>query len=201
MKTCDVCGNQLGFMNKFRYADGYICKHCYSKASRQFTETIREKGLGEIKELCSRKRDEESFENFRVTGKIGNYLLVDEKNMRICLTSNRMTNQKVSDPSFYDVADIKECRIAYRPAMPLEELEQLAREQRSEKTISGLKVELFLAGGEKKEIVLVANPVRIKSFAFRQSLSFAKRIYETITRLKEELQETAEENEAEEHVI
>lgn len=40
MKKCDVCGATLRMMGKFKYADGYICKECYKKASRQFTETI-----------------------------------------------------------------------------------------------------------------------------------------------------------------
>lgn len=183
VKTCDVCGQELGLFKKFRYADGYICKACYAKASRQFTETIRNKSLLEIKALCYAKRDEESFENFKVTGKIGNYLLVDEKNYRLCLMNNRMTNRKVTDPEFYDVADIESCSIKYQPVMAFEELEQKVKEQRSEETISFLKVELILNNGKKKEISLLEKPVRIKSFAFRQSFYFAKRINDEVQRL------------------
>lgn len=190
-KTCDVCGQELGLLKKFRYADGYICKACYAKASRQFTETIRNKSLLEIQTLCGAKRDEESFANFKVTGKIGNYLLFDEVHQRLCVMNNRMTNRQVSDPEFYDVAELRSCRLNYEPQMPLEELEQKVNEQKTEETISFLKVELFLKNGKKKEIRLLENPVRIKSFAFRQSFQFARRICAEIQRLMA-VQETEE---------
>lgn len=181
--TCDVCGQELGLLKKFRYAEGYICKGCYAKASRQFTETIRNKSLLEIKTLCLARRDEKSLENFKVTGKIGNYLLVDEQHFGLCLMNNRMTNRKVTDPEFCDVADIELCRITYQPAMSLEELEQKVKEQRSEERISFLKVEIVFHNGKKKEISLLEKPVRIKSFAFRRSFHFAKRICGEIQRL------------------
>ena len=40
MQTCDVCGNKLGILNKFKYSDGYICKECYKKASRKYMVLI-----------------------------------------------------------------------------------------------------------------------------------------------------------------
>lgn len=183
MKTCDVCGNNLGIMNRFKYDGGYICKHCYKKASRQFTETITQKSLDEIKALCSQTRDVESFEKFYLTGRIGNYLLIDEKNKRICIPNNRMTNQKVSEPEFYDVAEITECSIAYDPYMPFEELEKKVLQQKEESVIHFLKVCVKMKDGRCKEINLLSKPVRIKSYAFRQSFRFAKRIQEEIHRL------------------
>ena len=182
-KTCDVCGKELGFFKKFRYAEGYICKECYAKASRHFTETITSKSLSEIKVLCSVQRDEASFENFKVTGKIGNYLLVDENHGRLCIPCNRLTNQKVTEPIFIDVAQIKECYIGYHPHMELSALEQLVKEQRSEDTIHQLKVGIVLEDGREESITLVQKPLRIKSFAFRQSFQFSKRIYQEIDRL------------------
>lgn len=50
MKTCDVCQKPLGVFNKFRYADGYICKECYKKASNHFAETI-------VKRICQRSKN------------------------------------------------------------------------------------------------------------------------------------------------
>ena len=62
MKTCDICHEPIGMFNKFRYADGYICKACYKKASRNYTETITTKKLDELKALCSAKKEiEEDF--------------------------------------------------------------------------------------------------------------------------------------------
>ena len=198
-KTCDVCGKEIGLFGRFRYADGYICKTCYAKASRQFTETIRSKSLAEIKVLCAVKRDEASFENFKVTGKIGNYLLVDEKHGRICIPCNRMISQQVSEPRFYDIATIKACRIAYQPYMELTELEQLVKEQRSEQTIHYLKVIITLEDGREDAITLVNKPLRIKSYAFRQSFQFAERIQQEMDRLLNNRQkDNAEQDEGEE---
>ncbi len=55
MKTCDICDAPLGMFKKFRYAEGYICKACYEKASNHFTETIAKKSYGEIRKLCERQ--------------------------------------------------------------------------------------------------------------------------------------------------
>lgn len=185
-KACDVCGTTLGFLGKFRYQKGYICKKCYGKASRQFTETIRNKSLTEIKVLCAVERDEESLRNFKVTGKIGNYLLVDDKQGKICLMNNRMTKQKVTEPEIYDVSHIQSCEIKYQPAMPMETLKQKVQEQKTEETIDFLQVELQFFDGTKKKIQLLNKKLRIKSFAFRQSFHFAERISNEIWRMMEQ---------------
>lgn len=191
MKTCDVCGQSIGFVGKFKYKDGYICKKCYKKASRQFTETITQKTLAEIKLLCETERDEKAFERFVITGRIGNYLLVDEKNYRICIPNNRMMNKKVSDPDFYDIRNIKKCELLVSPKMTLKELNEKAV-HKSEDTIDYLKVCLwFKDTTKKKEMILIENPVRIKTFAFRQSYRFAERIDEEIHRLMKKVQEEA----------
>src|SRR5699024_6627261 len=96
--------------------------------------------------------------------------------------NNRMTAGQVSDPEFYSVEEIAECRLICQPAMPLEELEEKVN-RREEGSISTLKVRIDLKNGRKKEIILISKPVRIKSYAFRQSFTFAKRITDEIHRL------------------
>ena len=110
MKTCDVCQKPLGVFNKFRYADGYICKECYKKASNHFAETIVKKNLSEIKELCERYEATQTDE-FQITGKIGNFLLIDEIHQKICLPNNRMVKKEAALPEFYAIEDIEQCRI------------------------------------------------------------------------------------------
>lgn len=180
MRTCDICHEPIGMFHKFRYADGYICKNCYKKASRNYTETIAAKTLDELKELCSHKGGAE--EDFEVTGRIGNYILVDERNQKICILNNRMTAGQVSDPEFYEVKDIEECMLFCEPAMELDELEDKVK-RRAEGNINTLKIAVRLKDRKKKEIILISKPVRIKSYAFRQSFSFAKRIVDEIHRL------------------
>ena len=174
MRTCDVCQKTLGVFNKFRYADGYICKECYKKASNHFAETIVKKNLSEIKALCE-KYEETQTDEFKITGKIGNFLLIDEENQKICLPNNRMVKK--------EVADIEQCKIEVDPKQPIYELEHKA-EKRQDGTVNYLKVKFWITGSKKLvEISLISNPARIKSYAFRQSLQFAKKIEQEIKRL------------------
>lgn len=182
MKTCDVCQKPLGVFNKFRYADGYICKECYKKASNHFAETIVKKNLFEIKELCERY-EETQIDEFQITGKIGNFLLIDETHQKICLPNNRMVKKEAALPEFYAIEDIEQCRIEVDPKQPIDELEHKA-ERREDGTVNYLKVKLWITGNKKiAEISLISNPVRIKSYAFRQSLQFARKIEQEINRL------------------
>lgn len=182
MKTCDVCQKPLGVFNKFRYADGYICKECYKKASNHFAETIVKKNLSDIKELCERYEATQTDE-FQITGKIGNFLLIDEIHQKICLPNNRMVKKEAALPEFYAIEDIEQCRIEVDPKQSIEALEHKA-ERREDGTVNYLKVKLWITGNKKlAEISLISNPVRIKSYAFRQSLQFARKIKQEINRL------------------
>lgn len=182
MKTCDVCQKPLGVFNKFRYADGYICKECYKKASNHFAETIVKKNLSEIKELCERYEATQTDE-FQITGKIGNFLLIDEIHQKICLPNNRMVKKEAALPEFYAIENIEQCRIEVDPKQSIEALEHKA-ERREDGTVNYLKVKLWITGNKKlAEISLISNPVRIKSYAFRQSLQFARKIEQEINRL------------------
>lgn len=182
MKTCDVCQKPLGIFNKFRYADGYICKECYKKASNHFAETIVKKNLSEIKALCE-KYEETQTDEFKITGKIGNFLLIDEEHQKICLPNNRMVKKEATLPEFYALGDIERCKIEVEPKQSIDELEHKA-ERREDGTINSLKVRLWITGKKDiAEITLLSNPVRIKSYAFRQSLQFARKIETEIKRL------------------
>lgn len=184
MATCDVCGGKLGFCNKFKYTDGYICKECYRKASRQFTETITHKSLDEIKKICTEKYEVD--ENFEVTGRIGNYMLIDEKNKKICILNNRLIKEQVTKPEFHSIKEIKRCEVVCEPDMTLKRLEQCVL-NKEDTIINSMKVCFFF--NEKKEpeeISFIKKGARAKSYAMRQSVAFAKKIAEEIERLKEQ---------------
>lgn len=183
MQTCDICHGKLGFMNKFRYAEGCICKQCYKKASRQFTETITDKSYAQIRALCS--GESKITEDFEVTGRIGNYLLVDERNRMICVLNNRMVKQQVSAPDFYHVEDIRTCEILCEPQISPEEIEKKLL-QKEEGMIKALRVKIsFKDARVPAEISFFEGAVRMKSFAFRQSFGFARRIMEEVVKLQE----------------
>ena len=172
MRTCDVCQKTLGVFNKFRYADGYICKECYKKASNHFVETIVKKNLSEIKALCE-KYEETQTDEFKITEKIGNFLLIDRKSKNLS-PNNRMVKKEAVLPEFYAIEDIEQCEIEVDPKQLIDELEHKA-EKDQDGTVNYLKVKLWITGSKKiAEISLISNPVRIKSYAFRQSLQFTK---------------------------
>lgn len=110
MRTCDVCQKTLGVFNKFRYTDGYICKECYKKASNHFAETIVKKNLSEIKALCE-KYEETQTDEFKITGKIGNFLLIDEENQKICLPNNRMVKKRRHFRNFMRLKTLNNARL------------------------------------------------------------------------------------------
>ena len=69
------------YLINFEYADGYICKECYKKASNHSQKTIVKKNLSEIKALCE-KYEETQTDEFKITGKVGNFLLIDKENQK-----------------------------------------------------------------------------------------------------------------------
>lgn len=185
MKTCDICQVPLGMLKKFRYAEGFICKDCYEKASNHFTETITKKSLEEVKALCE-KKSADTPDDFEVTGRVGSFLLFDEKHKKICFPNNRMGQKDISQPEFYSLEEVEKVTMEYQPFMSIEELEEKIK-KKDTGTIKFLKV-MFQFKGTKstKEILFLSNPVRIKSYAFKQSFTFAKRILEEMNRVKEE---------------
>lgn len=184
MGTCDVCGTKLGIMGRFRYAEGYICKECYQKVSLQFTQTITKKSWIEIQELCQNYSNIQQDQDFEITGRVGNYILFDEKNQKICILNNCITKKQVSSPDFYEIKDIESCEICSVPKFTKESLEE--KIQQKEKTvIQSLKVCIKLRQKKKPvDITLISSRARIKSYAFRQSYRFAKRIEESLSMLQ-----------------
>ena len=81
------------------------------------------------------------------------------------------------------IEDIEQCKIEVDPKQSIDELEHKA-EKRQDGTVNYLKVKFWITGSKKlAEISLISNPARIKSYAFRQSLQFAKKIEQEIKRL------------------
>lgn len=175
MQTCDVCSEKISFTNKFRYAQGYICKTCYKKASRCFTQTIAQMELSDILEACGEIGTSIQEDNFEITGRIGNYILFDEKNMKICIANNRMTQQLIKNPEFYSVKEIISCKIVSEPVHSLNQLEEMVM-KKEDVVLHSLKVKLRFKNKQEKEIILMNTSFRVKSYAFRKTLNFAKRI-------------------------
>lgn len=178
MKTCDICNKKLRF-KRFRYQAGYICEECYRRASKYFTETVANISLDEIRqriESCQKRSTQDTFE---ISAKIGNYLLIDEKNKKICIINNRMNKREDEAPMIYSISEIETCRIETEPNLSIKDIDKKIDENSGE-IIKKLKLELQFNHHKNVEITLIDSNVRIKSFAFKKSLSFAKRMDQAI---------------------
>lgn len=178
MKTCDVCSSKLG-LQKFAYADGYICKNCYKIASRNYTETVCQKKLAEIKVLFENSMsDNEQGSFFEATRKIGNYLLVDDKNEKICIINNRLQNPN-KKPEIYTIDSIKKIKLQCNPPYNISEL-QNAITQKEKFVILQLAINIY-TGTNCREIIFLNSPVRTNSFAFKRIFLFANEAYNILT--------------------
>ena len=76
-KTCDLCGGTIKW-KAFRCADGIVCKHCYAIVSNQFTKTIIQSSIEELKETYEEnvKPMELGEDGFAMTRKIGTFLVL-----------------------------------------------------------------------------------------------------------------------------
>lgn len=183
MMTCDVCGAKLKLFHKFKYSAGYICKDCYQKASRQFTETVTQKSLDEIRNLCQTDDAAVYDPDFEITARIGNYVLLDEKHHKLCVLNNRLSNRPVTSPDFYAAGDILSCTLVSQPAFSKKALDEKVQKKAGD-VLESLCVRLSLKGADAPvDIPLLSTKVRIKSFAFRQTYHFAKRIEDGISGL------------------
>lgn len=178
-KTCDQCGKELGLI-KFRYSEGYICKTCYKIASQNFTDTVREKTLDEISIIMEQTSPISIDDDFTISAKIGNFLLIDKKRGKFYIANKTEDNKKTN---IYRFSDIKTHEIVTVPKLTPEEI--MKPDLNSTKVIKSISVRLsFTSDGTKEEIVIASTPMRLSSKAFKMSLGFAERISQEFDRYK-----------------
>lgn len=174
MKTCDVCNSNLGLI-RFRYRDGSVCKYCYEKASRNCRETVRQMDLAELKARCGHGDTLQDFDDFDITDRIGNYMLIDKKRKKICIVNNRLQVKEYKKPQVIELDDIRYYRICCNSSRSWEELCHAKKQQRGYAASLGL--ELFLnSTPHPQQIRILSSTVRLKSFAFRKSVEFMQLI-------------------------
>ena len=162
-------------MFRFRYRDGFICKDCYERASRTCTETVRWMGLAEIKKRCIAEKEQTVMEDFEMTGRIGNFILIDSNRNKLCIVHNRIRAKEYKKPEVVSLDRIRYCKICCASSLSWEELR--SEEKPKEGCVASLGLELIMDSGEKSlYIQVLSSPVRIKSYAFRKSMGFMQQI-------------------------
>jgi len=170
MKTCDQCGKNLGLI-KFRYSTGHICKDCYKAASRNFTETVREKSLEDISSIIEDTTTGSLDEDFQVSAKIGNFLLIDKKREKFHIIDRKVDSVKSRT---YRFSNVKHHEIITVPKLSSEELENPT--DNTNKIIRSMSVKLtFNSAVTRDEIIVVSTPMRLNSRAFKMSYGFCRK--------------------------
>ena len=182
-KLCDVCGQELG-LQRFKYKEGFICKGCYQKASKNYSETISQKSKAEIMTLCKKQDlDDENWGNFERTRKIGSYILFDDKHNSFCITHNRLTEKDGRKAEILQYDDLKKVELYCEPGISREMLADMVK-CRKETVIKVLEIRVWTySERDMKRIVLLSTPVRVMSFAFRRVFAFAERILDELEKI------------------
>lgn len=182
MKSCSICDTSLGF-TKFKFEEGYLCKDCYEKASRHFTQTIRHKSLGEIEVLCSGERTVSLDEEFEVNRRVANYILFDDAHKKICIPHNRAVARDFKQPEIYDYHEIAAVSFLTQPQLTKDELLEIEKKQ-TKMVMGYLAVKIDFKGKKKPcTINLFTTPVRTTSYAYKRAFTFAKNILTAVEKL------------------
>ena len=98
-RTCDICGGKIG-LKAFHCQDGKICKRCYQIVSNNFTSTIIQKSLSELRAIYDQNAAPIDLgdDGFQITAKVDNVLLIDEKKWK----------RKLSEPHVISIEVIKD---------------------------------------------------------------------------------------------
>ena len=174
---------------KFRYAEGLICKSCYETVTANCATTVRQMSREELMAAYEARRAAlEDAPEFRVTRRVGDFLLIDEERRLICLPNNRRqvggSVSRAGAPEFIPWKGIRTVSLVTDPKLSVEALKKFA----SEKGDTVLRrMEISIAARDRREpytIPFFTTPVRAKSFAFRQSLGMALRSLELLQQVE-----------------
>ena len=169
--NCDICGGKTGFRNSFHCQDGTICKNCYRIVSNNYTTTITRSTLLDLKKVYIKNAPPVDMgeDGFQTTKKIGTFLLLDEKERKFCLLSNRNLTKTYVRPEVCRYSDLESYRLASDPEFSAEELERLSKDKKEQAVVRKLAVRLRLKGAGVRDITVIPTPVRTNSFAFRRA--------------------------------
>lgn len=183
--VCDICGGKIGFRNTFRCQDGVICKNCYRIVSNNFSSTITKSTLLDLKKNYIRNAQplDIGADGFQTTKKLGSFLLLDEKNHKFCLLSNRNLTKKYSRPEIYRYEELEAVALVSQPDFTEQKLEALTRERHGKTVVEKLTVRIHLKNGQVRDIVVIPTPVRAGGFAFRQSYRAANEILQVFQQI------------------
>lgn len=173
-KVCDICGKKTGFMI-FHCKDAMICKSCYKVVSHNFTTTIVNKTLSELKNIYAENSSPIDIgeDGFSISKKISTFLLIDEIHQKFCVPSNYNITKQYNKPKIYRFCDIDNYEIICNPMLSLEELNELTKNRKSNTIINHLSIRLHLTDSSTHDIIIIPKSVRSFSFAFRYAYCIA----------------------------
>lgn len=102
-KSCSICGGKAG-LGSMNCADGILCNSCFRKVYKTSYGLVRDLTLEDInRKNVEEKKNEELYENFNVTKKVGKYFSMNEHE-RLWFIPNNIWDKKT--PKIYSFDDI-----------------------------------------------------------------------------------------------
>ena len=164
-QVCGICGGKAGF-GSFRCRDGKICRKCYEVVSNQFTRTISEMSLEDLKADYERNKAPIDWKGFKATASYGTFLAVDENSRQILLGGNYRVTKEYSRPELLAMDDLENWRVVTKPALKEGDLKNLMERCRKRGRVDYLSIEIYLKDGSRREILVVPAPIKAQGYAF-----------------------------------
>ncbi|MEQ7033473.1 hypothetical protein ABQE22_13055 [Enterococcus durans] len=177
MKKCLFCAAPLKLM-KFKCKDGYICKNCYEIVSLNFSQTVKNKGKEELKQIYEKHSFPQKETEFEITRTINQLVLFDEKNALLCLPNHLKYCKEKLKPEIFSFSSINNCQV--------ERKQTLVKEKKKEQFFGTIKIIIRTNQVEKsmKEIWLIPNPIQVNSLAYKTMDTLAEKIKQEIEQVQ-----------------
>jgi len=105
--VCCVCGKEIGLLNRYKLADGWLCPSCFNSCGYKPSLSIKTKTKDDIqKDLDISNKNRENLSSFTVTKKIGTYIEFDNTKKQWLIPDGFWGGKK--NPTIYNFSDIME---------------------------------------------------------------------------------------------
>lgn len=167
--NCLICDKKIGLF-KFKSQDGFVCKTCYQIVSQNFTQIIRDKTATDLKESYRIRVESKAEIDFEISRRIGQIVLLDDERQKICFPNHRRFTIDNRQPEYHDYSSL---RFAYL-------------KEEATGTLATLFVDVNFQNSYTKRIVLIANPISVKSGVYQMMKSQGQAIVTALNKVATE---------------
>ncbi|AWI13778.1 hypothetical protein [Caldibacillus thermoamylovorans] len=175
MKQCLICQKPLKWI-KFKCLEGHVCKECYEVVSISFSQTITQKTKAELIKIYEQRTTDYFSIEFETTRAIGQLVLFDDNNKKICLPNHTKYTRTPLEPEYYDFSELVEYRVILK--------QHMKKIDKKEKMVGTIEIQLTFNNNLSRSIWLIPNPIQVDSMPYKTMQSLAKKIIDELDRTK-----------------